>query len=148
MIENYSSILILILFLLLLRSAYLNILRLSKVLLSILSHLRWQDKMESSTQPALSQNANPGVAADYFIRAVASQLSHHLQGDHDACHLLRSIKPDAEVVRSLIRLALSSSSGDYQLLLTAWEDLGSVQKIAGNTENQENEYSEDMQLCR
>ena len=118
------------------------------MLLSILSHLCWQDKTETATQPALSQNANPGVVADYFIRTVASQLSQHLQGDNDACHLLRSIKPDAEVIRSLIRLALSSSSGDYQLLVTAWEDLGSVQITAGNTENQENEYSEDMQLCR
>jgi hypothetical protein len=66
----------------------------------------------------------------------------------DARHLLNSIKPDSEVVRSLIRLAWSSSSGNYDLLITSWEDLGSVQLTPGNAESQENEYSEDMQLCR
>lgn len=136
-----------ILFPLMSRSAYLNILRLSKVLLSIVSHLCWHDKTETCTPSALSQNANPGVAADFFVRAVASQLSQHLQGNNEDCQQ-HSIKIDAEVVRSLIRLALSSSSGDYQLLVTAWEDLGSVQINVGNTENLENEYSEDLQLCR
>ena len=125
----------------------MNILRLSKVLLSILSHLSWRDQTESSTQSVL-QNANPCVAADYFLRAVASQLSQHLVDDSNARHLLNSIKPDFEVVRSLIRLAWSSSNGDYELLVTSWEDLGSVSLTLGNTESQENEYSEDMQLCR
>ncbi len=59
------------------RSAYLGILRLAKVVLAIVSHLCWGDLLEPLDPPVLQQQRGAvlGIVAiaDYFVRAVASQ---------------------------------------------------------------------------
>ena len=113
----------------------MSVLRLSKVVLSVVS--------ESGSSP--SPQSGPNVASDYCVRAVANQLVQHLRSDAAVLH---SVKPDADVVRSLIRIAWASSSGDYKLLTTPWDELGSIPLGVATLHYQENEYCEDMQLCR
>ena len=126
------------------RSAYLSVLRLSKVVLSVVSSLSWRDTPESGGAPSLQSGPNVG-ASDYCVRAVANQLVQHLRGDAVVLH---SVKPDVDVVKSLIRIAWASSSGDYKLLTTPWDELGSMPLGVATLQYQENEYCEDMQLCR
>ena len=58
-------------------------------------------------------------------------------------------KPDEQVIRSLIRLAWASCRGDYQLLLnTTWEEMSSAHLTTGAAQLEDNEYSEDTQLCK
>ena len=94
------------------------------------------------------QTSSPCIATDNVVRAVAGRLAQHMQSDTDATVLLGGVKPDAEVVRSLIRLAWASSSGDYQLLDILWDELGSMKPNNTAIPIQENEYSEDILLCK
>ena len=82
------------------------------------------------------------------MRAVANQLLQLLLPDSSSPLLASSTRPDVEVVKSVIRLAWASSSGNYQLLNASWDDLASMPLIAGTVQYQENEYCEDMQLCK
>ena len=133
-------------FFFLIRSAYLSILRLSKVVLAVMSNLCLRNLVESQT--AVLQTSSPCIATDNVVRAVAGRLAQHMQSDTDATVLLGGVKPDAEVVRSLIRLAWASSSGDYQLLDILWDELGSMKPNNTAIPIQENEYSEDILLCK
>ena len=94
----------------------MSILRLSKVVLAVMSHICLRNLVESSNHNLLLQSSSSCIATDNVVRAVAVRLTQHMQGDSDANLLLCSVKPDEEVVRSLIRLAWASSNGDYQLL--------------------------------
>jgi len=125
------------------RSAYLSVLRLSKVVLSVVSSLSWRDASDSGNVPSLQ--AGPNVASDYCVRAVANQLLQHLRNEAVVLH---TVKPDVDVIKSLIRIAWASSSGDYKLLTTPWDELGSIPFGVATVQYQENEYCEDMQLCR
>ena len=108
-----------------------------------MSSLSWRDVPETGVS---SLPLGPGnVASDYCVRAVANQLVQHLRSDASILHM---VKPDVDVVRSLIRIAWASSSGDYQLLTTPWDDLGTIPLGVAAVQYQENEYCEDMQLCR
>ena len=112
-----------------------------------MAHLCWRDMPPEASAPQSSavQQAGPNITSDYFVRAVANQLVQQLRGD---AAVLCSFKPDADVFKSLIRLAWASSSGEYKLLTAPWEELGSIPLAAANVQYQENEYCEDMQLCR
>lgn len=88
------------------------------------------------------------VPTDNVVRTVASRLAQHVQNDADPSVLLGGVKPDSEVVRSLIRLAWASSSGDYHLLDTPWDELGTIPLNTNTISILENEYSEDMLLCK
>ena len=92
----------------------------------------------------MTQSQGPKISTAYFVRAVASQLLQHLGAETSA---MCSIKPDAEVVKSVVRLAWASSSGNYQLLNTPWEELGPI-PLAIGTVHYQDEYCEDMQLSR
>ncbi len=126
----------------------MSILRLSKVVLAVMSHLCLRNLAELSAQTVVLQTSSPCIATDNVVRAVAGRLAHHMQSDTDATVFLGGVKPDAEVVRSLIRLAWASSSGDYQLLDTIWDELGSIKLNSTSILIQENEYSEDILLCK
>ena len=123
------------------RSAYLSILRLSKVTLSVLSCLCWREPASAVDSGAVSQG--PNISTDYFVRAVANQLLQHLRAETSA---LCSIKPDAEVVKSVIRLAWASSSGNYPLLNTPWEELGPIPLAIGTVHYQDEYITEEIQV--
>lgn len=124
-------------------------LRLAKVVFTVMSHCL-RNHVDLPTQTALlqQQTISPCIATDTVVRAVASRLAQHMQGDTDVSVVLGGVKPDADVVRSLIRLAWASSSGDYQLLDTPWDDLGSMKLSSSSASLQDNEYSEDVLLCK
>jgi hypothetical protein len=113
-----------------------------------MSHICLRNLVESPTHTVLLQNSSSCIATDNVVRAIAVRLTQHMQGDSDASLLLCGVKPDEEVVRSLVRLAWASSSGDYQLLDSPWDELGSVKINSFLTPIQENEYSEDTLLCK
>ncbi|KAK4027909.1 probable ubiquitin carboxyl-terminal hydrolase FAF-X [Daphnia magna] len=130
------------------RSAYLSILRLSKVVLAVMSSICMRNVLDSPGQNLVLHTVTSCAATDSVVRAVASRLAQHMQTDSDASLLLSSIKPDEEVARSLVRLTWASSSGDYQLLESSWNDLGMVKLNTTVSPTQENEYSEDILLCK
>ena len=117
-------------------------------MLAVMSHICLRNLVESSNHNLLLQSSSSCIATDNVVRAVAVRLTQHMQGDSDANLLLCSVKPDEEVVRSLIRLAWASSNGDYQLLDSPWDELGSIKINSFLTHIQENEYSEDILLCK
>lgn len=125
-------------------------LRLAKVVLAVLSHVYLRNLVDIPTQTVLlqQQTISPCIAADNVVRALAGRLTQHMKIDADVCALLGGVKPDVEVVRSLIRLAWASSSGDYQLLDKPWDELGSIQLSSSSSQIQDNEYSEDVLLCK
>lgn len=108
----------------------------------MLSYLSWREPSEVGLSP--QQQQGPTVASDYFVRAVASQLVQHLRAD---ANTLCGAKPDIDVAKSVIRLAWASSSGDFKLLSSTWEELGTMPLVVGTTQYQD-EYCEDVQLCR
>lgn len=124
----------------------MSILRLSKVVLTVMSSIR--TVLDSPAQTIALHTVTSCAATDNVVRAVASRLALHMQADPEAGLLLSSVKPDEEVVRSLVRLAWASSSGDYQLLESPWNELGSVKLSTTVGPTPENEYSEDILLCK
>jgi hypothetical protein len=114
------------------------------VTLCVLSSLCWREPASAVDSGAVTQGQGPNISSDYFVRAVANQLLQHLRAETS---LLCSIKPNAEVVKSVIRLAWASSSGNYQLLNMPWEELGHI-PLAIGTVHYQDEYCEDMQLGR
>lgn len=129
----------------------MSILRLSKVVLAILSQLCLKDSSESLAPPPLQHPEGFFTNSDHFIRSVALQLSHRARNESggDSNDVFFGRKPDQEVVRSVIRFAWASCKVDYDLLLSKpWEELDSLQFATDSSFLQENEYSEDMMLCK
>lgn len=113
-----------------------------------MSSICMRNVLDSPGQNLVLHTVTSCAATDSVVRAVASRLAQHMQTDSDASLLLSSIKPDEEVARSLVRLTWASSSGDYQLLESSWNDLGMVKLNTTVSPTQENEYSEDILLCK
>lgn len=122
--------------------------RLAKVVLAVMAHISSRNLPESSTQTTMGQATANCIATENIIKAVAARLTQHMQNDNDTIFFLGGVKPDADVIRSLVRLAWASSSSNYQLLVTPWDELGSIKLGSSLSPIQENEYSEDILLSK
>ena len=103
---------------------------------------------EQQRMPSRSQHARRRPPQQRGLQSaqevvVQSQLLQHLRAETSA---LCSIKPDAEVVKSVIRLAWASSSGNYPLLNTPWEELGPIPLAIGTVHYQDEYITEEIQV--
>lgn len=131
----------------------MSILRLSKVVLAILSQ-RCSDLLNPVGEPTTQEGSSSSssiASAEFLARVGASPLSQHTGAAAclNAHSITRDMEPDEEVFRALVRLAWASCNGDYHLMLTtSWEDLSLVQLPSGTAQVDENEYADDTQLCK
>ena len=77
----------------------MSILRLSKVVLAVMSNLCLRNLVESQT--AVLQTSSPCIATDNVVRAVAGRLAQHMQSDTDVTVLLGGVKTDAEAAHRI-----------------------------------------------
>ncbi|BFZ00611.1 hypothetical protein BsWGS_03650 [Bradybaena similaris] len=123
------------------RAAYQTVLKISKLMLTVLGHARVQIVVEACASEAgvrtVTQKAHEEAAAlqqallhipspesEFSMRSVASRLGGHLV-EQGACDLLQAVgvSPDLNTVKAIMKLAWSASACSFHLIHASYEDI-------------------------